>query len=381
MPETAEVRDVATKKKPLRFRKWGGTPADQPVLNPHVLTRSLLAQQILMQISKEPKSIIQLAQEVGAGPVYVSDHLESLIACELVTEVDDGRYLADFFILQRADQQAISDRNRQVGRTDAEVIVEHLDEIQEAVRQCRFEVQGSCWDEIRWIVLPNLVANLGVRRAHAEVYAIEPPLRPAGASWYFFGETQDEPRQRWVTGCNTSCDESGGVAQFWTPTIDMPRGWLPNRQGRQVLLRLADGSMDLSTIATEVEADDVEEIAAHLIESDWAQKENGQLRTVVPIFTQADDEILSPVVDRICNEIVDRSRRPGLDGTDEVLDQMGYGHLHTQYPAMHAVVSSDISGRCLEALVEQGVLGQPPAKPSPTFGCWAWTGKINLMRF
>jgi RNA polymerase sigma-70 factor (ECF subfamily) len=379
MPETAEERQGAVENPPLRFSLWGEKSSGDVPYNPFTLTRSLLTQQILIQIARAPKTEEEVAAAVGADRMYVADHLSELVKGELVKRLEGDRYVADFFILQKEEQESLHGLMRDVGRRDAEIIAGHIPEAREAFDRCPFEAQGFGWEDMRWVVVAVFLANLGVRRAHPEVYMIRPPVRPDGNRWFFSGQTRDVPKPKWVTGWNSSYDELGGVGHFWTPAIQKPWITVPDRRTRPVLYALADGPKDLKAVEDETGLEDVRTIAAEMVAAGYVAQEGDQLRLAVPAFTEAEDRTLCPVVDRICREVVERSRRPGLQGLDDLLDGLSFEGLRDQYPVMRAFVSSDISGYCLEALVEMGHLGTPPAEVSGTWACWAWKGEVGLI--
>ncbi|OGG43716.1 MAG: hypothetical protein A3F84_27380 [Candidatus Handelsmanbacteria bacterium RIFCSPLOWO2_12_FULL_64_10] len=377
MPETAEERQGAPENPPLRFSLCG--EKGNASCNPFTLTRSLLAQQVLIQIARSPKAEGEMASAVGADRIYVADHLSDLVKGELVRQVDGDRYVADFFILQKEDQESLHGWMRGIGRRDAEIIAGHIPEARGAFVRCPFEAQGFEWEDMRWIVVAVFLANLGIRRAHPEVYTVRRPIRPDGNRWFFFGQTCDVPKPKWVAGCNSSYDELGGVGHFWTPAVTKPWVFGPDRRTRPALYALVDGPKDLKTIEGETGLEDARTVAAEMVAAGYVVQEGDQLRLAVPAFTEAEDRTLCPVVDRICREVVEQSRKPGLQGLDDLLDDLGFEGLRPQYPAMRGFLSSDISGYCIEALVEMGHLGTPPAEAPGTWACWVWKGGVELV--
>ncbi|MDP6775986.1 MAG: sigma-70 family RNA polymerase sigma factor [Candidatus Latescibacteria bacterium] len=381
MPETAAQRLETIGRPVMRFSLWGQKSSDASALHPFGLTRSLLAQQVLAEIGKEQRTEEAIATEVGADRIYIADCLADLVQGELVRATDDGGYLADCFILSSDDQEALSPLKREIGPRDAEIIAAHADDVRDAFSRCPFESLGFPWEDMRWILLAVLVGNLGVRRACSEIYDLEPPMRPDGYAWYFFGaakDARDTAGTRWTAGCNTSLDERGGGSHLWTPAIEREGGYLPGPGARQIICALAEGPRDLDRVAGESEEEDLRTDLAEMIQAGWIAKEGDRLRLAVPVFAEAEDRVLCPVVDDICREIVEESRKPGLEGLEDLLDELGFSHLRAQYPAMRASASSSISGYCFEALVELGLLGKPPKTVSDPWGCWAWKGPVKV---
>ena len=379
MPETASERQRPASKRPLVFWLWGEHSGDAR-LGPLTLTRSLMAQQILLRTAKTPKTSAELAGEVGADRVYVEDHLSALEEGELVRREGEDRYAADFFILDKEAQEEIRACAQEIGRRDAEIVAGHLQAVREAFARCPFEAQGFGWDEMCWVAA--VLLNLGVYRADPEVHAMLRPLRPDGCRWYFFGHTQDVPGGEWTLGCNTSSDGEGGVAEFWTPAIKGGGVYLPQPEERLVVYALSEGPRTAEEIGQETGVADARAAVSRLIEAGYVAKEADRLRLCVPVLTEEEDRILRPEVDRVAQEVVTRSRKPGLaeTGLDGLLDRLGFSDLRSQYPCMHASMSSRISGWCLAGLVEMGHLEKPTGKPSKTWACWAWKGRVGLMQ-
>ena len=212
----------------MRRRGQRGT-----LTNPFSLTRTLLAQQVLLEIADTPRSPHQVAQAVGAEQLYVLDHLVALEAGELVERVD-ADFVATFPILGRKAQEELTALVRSIGQQDATIIRAHLSAIEDASDKCGLAESGFAWEHMQWIVLAVFVANLGVRLVEADTYSLTPPLRPDGGHRWFFGETVDVPPPEWVAGCNTSADQDGGVGYLWTPSIRRETPSLPGPQARGV---------------------------------------------------------------------------------------------------------------------------------------------------
>jgi RNA polymerase sigma-70 factor (ECF subfamily) len=217
MPATAEARQRPAIKPLLEFSAggvWEGLVGAPSPYNPWTLTRPLLAQQILLQIAKTPRSAAELARAVGAEEIYILDHLSSLEEAELVRLEEGDRYIADFFILDQQAQQALRARGRKVGRRDAQLIAAHVPEVRAAFDQCRFAEQGFSWDAMCWLVLAVLLGNLGLHRMWPQVHHIPYPLRPDGNRWFFCGRTCDVPPEPWTLSCSMSSEVVGGVGGF-----------------------------------------------------------------------------------------------------------------------------------------------------------------------
>lgn len=379
MPATAEARQRPAVEPLLEFSAggiWEGLVGAPSPFNPWTLTRSLLAQQILLQIAKEPKGVAELALAVGADQLYVLDHLSSLERAELVRPVEEDRYLADFFILDREAQQTLRARSQELGQRDAQLIAAHLPEVRQAFDQCGFEDQGFGWDDMRWLVLAVLLGNLGIHRMWPQVHHIPYPLRPDGNRWFFCGRTCDVAPERWPLMCSMSSETVGGVGCHGSRALPGKTASLPDPERRKVIFALLDGPRPVEQVESTAGEDTGRTKIAELLEAGLIDKEGSRLRLAVPVFTAAEDQILCPVVDRICQEVVARSRTTARQGLEALLDSLGFAHLKSQYVAMHGCMESAY----LEPMVEMGLLGEVPREVSGAWEHWAWKGSLGLMR-
>ncbi|MEW6750110.1 MAG: sigma-70 family RNA polymerase sigma factor [Candidatus Latescibacterota bacterium] len=375
MPATTQRRQVPAVEPLLRFAAWGtfsGIVSEAP---PFVRTRALLAQQILLHIARHPASVDEIAGAVGADRIYVLDHLSSLAEMELVRTEGEGRYLADFAILDGTAQEALAARSRQIGRRDAGILSEHAAALRAAFAQTSLPAQGFAWDGVSWLVLGVLTASYAVGRACPEIHRVGVPLRPDGNRWFLFGSTPGVQSAPLQVSASTS-GEARGVGCWSTRGLPGPDGWLPDPPHRDLVHALQQGARPEAELLQD--GGQRRTALAELLDRGWVVKDAGQVRLAVPVFTAADDRALCPAVDAAAQEIVERSRQPGLGDLEGLLDELGLSHVRRQYRALRASVATGCSAYSLEAMVASGLL-VPPAEPRPQgWGCWTWRGNLRL---
>ena len=98
-----------------------------------------------------------------------------------------------------------------------------------------------------------------------------------------------------------------------------------------------------------------------------------------PIFLQEDLTKLEQETERICRRIVEEAYKPAFADIERLFDRLGYRYLKEQYPALKGHVGVNATGCTIGALVERGVLPQPPTEAPATWGFWAWIGKSELL--
>ena len=365
--------------KKIHFHLWGQKTGDS--MNPLVLTRSLLAGQILHTIHKEGKTADRIAQEVGAAVPYVQDHLDRLEQGDVVTQSGKKHYRANCIIVAEHERDALIRRIRTIGKRDAEIIAEELPRVREAFDRCSFERQGYGWDHMQWIIIPVFLANQGIRQRHAEVYSITPPLRPDGGRWYVIG-MQGTHRHQWTAGCNISGDKTVGTLDFWTPAIRKEYAEGPyDPERRKIMVALSEGPVSVEQVAEAggLETDRVQELLAILCEGDFVRRQDETFTLNFPILYEEDSARLLSAIDPVCTRIVEENRKPGMRQLDILLDELGLNHLRSDYPALKASLASDISGYCFEQLVKTNVLLLPPKKAPANWGFCGWIGQCALV--
>lgn len=94
----------------------------------------LMTKQIFVVCSKEPKTVRQIADEIGVAPVYFEEKLRYLIENRFLKEASKGKYLTDFIIYPR---QVYCD------------VMAELSEIFDSIGRETTEILRNCENEIR----------------------------------------------------------------------------------------------------------------------------------------------------------------------------------------------------------------------------------------
>lgn len=348
--------------------------------HPFILCRSLLVQRILVSIAKQAKTPEAIASEVKTDVVYVHDELDRLERNELAVKDGKGRYRANCFVLLHDDRAAIDAFAQKIGEKAVDIIANELPKIKEVIANCSFERQGFGWEQMQWVIVPVFLANMGVRRCYPEIFNITPPLRLGGDHWYAFLEESPE-HPKWIAGCNMSTTEVGGTAHFWTPQVKKrsndplnPNQYLP------IIKALVNRPLTTAELAkaTSLKRQELAERLSYLLELGYVQKQGQKLRLNFPVFLPDDLKKVEAVTKSVCQRIVDEAYKPNFVGIERLFDRLGYRHLKEQYPALKGYIGSDAINFTVRALVEKGVLPQPPSKAPSTFGFFAWLGRSDL---
>jgi hypothetical protein len=107
--------------------------------------------------------------------------------------------------------------------------------------------------------------------------------------------------------------------------------------------------------------------------------DGGVLRPQFPVFTDAEDRVLAPVIDDVADEVWQEALWPRLSGLGVMLEEWGYGHLIDQLPITLAATATMATGAAVEEMLDSGVLPPVPDPPPPGFGYLAWEANSLLL--
>jgi len=154
--------------------------------------KTLLAQQILVALRKSSLDAASLAEQVKADVSYVHEHLDKMIEADIVVP-ERKAYRANYLLLMKEDLQALDERYDSKADEIAEVLQQHLGDLQKVIKQLRPFQQGVEEARLRWAVIVTMVLNFGVRRALSDrgLLKRELPVRPDGGRWHFMPRALD----------------------------------------------------------------------------------------------------------------------------------------------------------------------------------------------
>jgi DNA-binding transcriptional ArsR family regulator len=152
---------------------------------------------ILNRTYRQPKTVTQLAKEIGLSQPVVYKHVKELLASEIVREADlpdakksyrvEKYYEPNFPVLLREDLARLDPVIRKAARRIAEICWEHRQELQDALAGCSLEGRGFGFPD----VLDFLYSR--IRRAGREIleeqgFFPELPLHRDGSRWVYWAE-------------------------------------------------------------------------------------------------------------------------------------------------------------------------------------------------
>ena len=159
---------------------------------------------ILNKTYRQPKTVTQLAKEIGLSQPAIHKHVGELLASDLMREAhlpDEEKtyrvekyYEPNFPVLLQEDVAQLEPVCQKVARRIAEVFWEHRDELREAFTGCSLEERGYTVEDI----LDYLYSKIR-RQGHGVLdeqgFFPELPVHRDGSRWVYWAEEVaiDEP--------------------------------------------------------------------------------------------------------------------------------------------------------------------------------------------
>ena len=152
---------------------------------------------ILNKTYRQPKTVTQLAKEIGLSQPAIHKHVGELLGSDLMREAHlpeeektyrvEKYYEPNFPVLLQEDVAQVELVCQKVARRIAEVFWEHKDELREAFAGCSLEERGYTVEDI----LDYLYSK--IRRQGREVldhqgFFLELPVHRDGSRWVYWAE-------------------------------------------------------------------------------------------------------------------------------------------------------------------------------------------------
>lgn len=364
-------------KKPISFSFYGSTKTVW--LNPHILTRSLLAQKILLSIRKKAKSSTEISREVEVERTYVADELDWLSKNDLVKR-SKAKWIANFILISEEEKKPLMNLARQVSHEVASGIRDQLTNLKDKFSTCTFIEQDFSWNQMSYIILAALTLDLGVNHSlHKENMVPPPPRRPDGGAWYFWGLESGDCSKRQF-GVNSDYDERSGTAHIWSPNMEKPTTAPFAREERKLMIALADKPLTIEEVGDAIgtKAELITELTKDLSKHGYLTEDKGKFKLHFPIFTPKDLQAVIPTISQLSDSIVQEIIKPKEATFGNIFKKLD--RLESEYGGFLCMLYHMIMNHSLDRLVEGKMLPEMPKKAPTTWGFWGWIGKLEILR-
>lgn len=182
----------------------------QPTGLPWRAVQRRIPNNILLQASDNPSTVEELAMELGIAMPYMEEEVGLLVDATLLKRVGD-RVVTNFFIADRACQQAVYEAMRRQSRACSEHIDRMITESLPAIRALGVVKNDMSDDALKWWLVIDAVDQL------SEPWHIySPGVRENGEKWGFIGLERADLPESLVCGHNGS---GNGDTMFWAYKI------------------------------------------------------------------------------------------------------------------------------------------------------------------
>ncbi|MFB3787048.1 MAG: hypothetical protein ACE15F_11845 [bacterium] len=383
-PVRLQTTDEAGDDLPrLTFGIWGSTPFSSQ------LTANRLNQRILFTIRKEPKSAEIIAREIKAATDEIMRSLKELSKHDLVRLMDGSAWVTNFPIATQEEFIKANQIGLKYARIEAEILRNQIPKLKDAYARCQVS-RYHPWPETSLIIVGALCADFCVsdRIRFLPKYFNEkylPPLHPDGQRWGYEGEeilSSPLPFRKYQFYQNVWEDPEGGLSRFgYFKFLDEKRISPPSNPEN---LRSKPAGLIFLSLPIPLTLGEIQKkttldsgIILSTIEEmrNWSPpgliKENDRYRSVIPIFSTGDLEILLPEADRAAEIIFREVTVPMENELEEEAKRLGL-----RFPLNAGTSARDIA---LQILSEEGSISpiaQPPV--SWNFGLWGWNGHLPM---
>jgi DNA-binding transcriptional ArsR family regulator len=160
---------------------------------------------ILNKTYRQPKTVTQLAKEIGLSQPAIYKHVKELLASDMMREAHlsneeksyrvEKYYEPNFPVLLQEDLAQLEPVCQKIAQGIAEIYWEHLDELQEAFADCSLQNRAYTLEDIL-DYLYSKIRRLGREILDEQGFFPELPTHRDGSRWLYWAEEieLEEPR-------------------------------------------------------------------------------------------------------------------------------------------------------------------------------------------
>lgn len=182
---------------------------------PWGLVQRKIAKNILLEASNNPSTAEELAIELGIALPYMEEEIKILEEATLLRRLDGGKYITDFYIVDRDSQMSIwlamNEGRVKIAKLIDKICEDSIDKIRETI----YVPRNMSDNDLKWWVA---IALSDIVTCDMPKCDIKTKPRSNGERWEIRGyEISDVPDDIFV-GMN-GCGSEGVKAQFWAYKI------------------------------------------------------------------------------------------------------------------------------------------------------------------
>lgn len=354
-------------------------------LHPQRLAQRYLTRCVLFACRKAPKSISELSKILNADALYIEDTIPDLVEGDLLHDTGNGTYLTNFLFLNAEELGAVRE-SISILEKGLPILKQSLPKLKSALKNTNLvKEQGFDWPYLSWITMPCWILERGLGRQvdHLPTWGhhrpMVYPIRPVDF-WHLLG--LGDSSLGYYSGTRSSeSDRNGfGISLAIEKFTTVPHMIKTNHQARYIG-KLIGGPETLEALIEDAPNPqrEKEQLARYVEQRLIVKDSTNQYRLNIPVVTAADDDMLTPVIDEISENLSTTFLDTALTQFSECLESLHFTHLHTQ-PNYIGYIGLLIATNTLARQCVDTHLLIPPPNPPPVFGAWAWWNAPKLMR-
>ena len=318
----------------------------------NMLMNEKIAEQIVIICRNEPKTVNEIADEMGVAPVYLESFIDKLLDAQIFKEPTRGKYQTDVLVFHRRDydKACAASANAFLSLNMGEKITNALYSVKDEITAQKFYGNDFDYSYLLWILYVYAADKIGVRclERYSDKWrgkiAENNGKQFRMSCQYCYADEQFEsamPKiscRPWSNLHNWfNTDKYGKVEyinDFEVDCIFGNRNGLINSENVSLILRLAENP-DLHLNEYE------KTMAAALIEHGILKKQDDSLTVMIPIISditafgkieQIIDRVISPLVPDYCDAIANGAENALLPHTrPDLLEELVHWEMRMMF--------------------------------------------------
>lgn len=244
-------------------------------INVWELFKRKLPCQIALICYANPKSVIEISNEVGCSSCYIEDEIAILLKAGVLIEKVKNKYQTNFCIIKKEELDTIDTMYKKMYDEYTKEVEKVFDEHFEQIKQTNIYNYKAEIDQYKWIFVDR-IADIDKRKLVTKD-SDYPKILSCGARGLVFGLEAKTPK-----GVCGQTPTSLNDYTLWARDL-----WLSKNHGsNQVILRDKVIAQTIIDVYNGIVDDSKEELYAYLIKNNILIKDNGVLKTTIAYLNE-----------------------------------------------------------------------------------------------
>lgn len=332
------------------------------------LSKRKLPGNILLTAMQKPVSISEISIETGVPAAYLDDEINILEEEGFLNNIKKDKYQTSIIIFTKKMNEAIDEIFKVYVQDLSKKLYEELLNREEEVKKLFSVDKGKKLEKLLWEILPMMLSLTIVDNLHPERLPVLPLLKRGNNGWLWGSEGTNKPWDWSVT--IKALTKNAGLGGRYAILIDFiilntENQKLIGKEEIELISRSYENGIQISTL-NEIE----KEVAARMIENNYAANENGVFKFKGSVFNHGQGEEGKETLKTAFSLYRDCIKAVNSEVLKLTLDSLPK-HLHEQaeYIAYVKTISGMMSA-VMEEMVNKGYIHIPTSKDMYPIGCY-----------